>query len=289
MRVVQLALGAVLLASTAAVAQEAPTTTLAPDAAPAGYTLAWADEFTVDGPPNPANWIFERGFARNEELQWYQPDNARCAGGMLTIEARRERKPNPTYDAGSTDWRKQREVIEYTAASLTTSGLHAWQYGIFEMRARIDTRPGLWPAFWTLGVKGQWPHNGEIDIMEYYRQGLLANAAWGNKGPWQAVWDSTKTPLPDLGDPIAWASAFHLWRMDWTPEQIILSVDGRTLNTIDLTQTINRDDGTTNPFHQPHYLLLNLAVGGQNGGDPSQTSFPARYDIDYVRVYQRTP
>jgi beta-glucanase (GH16 family) len=252
-----------------------------------GYALVWADEFNRDGLPDPANWTHEAGFVRNQELQWYAPGNAKVAGGILLIEARRERVPNLEFTAGATDWRRRREAAEYTSASLMTRGLHSWQYGRFEMRGRIDTRPGLWPAFWTLGVTRPWPHNGEIDIMEYYRGTLLANAAWGGAERFQAVWDDSRTPIASFGK--AWADGFHVWRMDWDERAISLSVDGQVLNEIDLAKTINQDDTRANPFHQPHYLLLNLAVGGTQGGDPSSTEFPARFEVDYVRVYQRTP
>jgi beta-glucanase (GH16 family) len=247
--------------------------------------LVWADEFNVDGPLDPARWTYERGFVRNEELQWYQPENARCTTGTLVIEARRERKPNPRYRAGSARWQERREFIEYSSASATTRGLHAWQYGRFEMRARIDTRPGLWPAFWTLGVARPWPANGEIDIMEYYRGMLLANAAWGGERRGRAVWDDSRTSLTSFNDP-DWSAQFHVWRMDWDENRIGLYVDDRLLNTIDLAQTINGDAEAANPFHQPHYIILNLAIGGTQGGDPASTEFPARFEIDYVRVYQ---
>ena len=85
-----------------------------PAGPPPGYTLVWADEFETPGPPDPANWSFESGFVRNEELQWYQPENARVEGGRLVIEARRERRPNPRYEAGSTDWRRNREWARST-------------------------------------------------------------------------------------------------------------------------------------------------------------------------------
>ena len=127
--------------------------------APPGWKLVWADEFNRNGPPDPKSWTFETGFVRNEEAQWYQAANAHCEHGMLIIEAKRERKPNPNFEAGSKDWRRNREFAEYTSACLKTEGLHSWQYGRFEMRARIDTRAGLWPAFWTLGVEGEWPAN----------------------------------------------------------------------------------------------------------------------------------
>ncbi|MFC5410115.1 family 16 glycosylhydrolase [Larkinella bovis] len=252
----------------------------------ADWKLVWADEFNKPGPPDPNNWAFERGFVRNNERQWYQPDNARCENGLLIIEGRRERRPNPTYQPGSTSWRTQRDSIHYTAASLMTKGLHQWRFGRFEMRGRIDTRPGLWPAFWSLGVSGEWPSNGEIDIMEYYREMLLANAAWGTDKPYVAAWSTTKKNLSTFNDP-QWSAHFHVWRMDWDQDFIRLYVDDQLLNEVDLSKTVNGDGSGKNPFHQPHYLLLNLAIGGQNGGDPSATKFPARFEVDYVRVYQQ--
>jgi beta-glucanase (GH16 family) len=249
--------------------------------------LVWADEFDKDGQPDPCNWTYERGFVRNEEFQWYQPDNARCEKGLLVIEARRERKQNPNYDPNSGNWKKNREYSEYTSASVTTRGLHDWMYGRFEMRGRIDTRPGLWPAFWTLGVKGRWPSGGEIDIMEYYRGMLLANAAWAAEKPGTAEWDDVKIPITDFNDP-NWSMKFHIWRMDWDVNSIKLYVDERLLNTIDVQKTFNKDKQGKNPFHQPHYIILNLAVGGLQGGDPSNTKFPAKFEIDYVRVYKLT-
>ena len=252
----------------------------------ADYRLVWADEFETDGPPNPANWTYERGFVRNQELQWYQPDNAHVEGGRLVIEARRERVANPSFIEGATDWRRNRPSADYTSASVTTRGRHSFQYGRFEMRARIDTRPGLWPAFWTVGLTGPWPHNGEIDIMEFYRGLLLANVAWGGVERSRAIWAATRTPVADFGD--GWAAQFHVWRMDWDDRAIKLFVDDRLLNDVELSRTVNQDGSGTNPFRQPQVIILNLAVGS-TGGDPAETTFPARYEVDYVRVFQRDP
>jgi beta-glucanase (GH16 family) len=249
------------------------------------YSLVWADEFNKDGRPDPNNWIYENGFERNEELQWYQPDNAVCKDGLLVIEARRERKPNPNYDPDSNSWRRNRQFIEYTSSCVKTIGRHSWTFGRFEMRGRIDTRPGLWPAFWTLGSARGWPGCGEIDIMEYYRGMLLANACWAGERRWSAIWDDLKKPITDF-DP-DWSSRFHVWRMDWDKDNIKLYVDDELLNTIELSKTTNRTPDKANPFHEPHYILLNLAIGGTNGGDPSNTEFPSRFEIDYVRVYQK--
>ncbi|MBN1999716.1 glycoside hydrolase family 16 protein [candidate division KSB1 bacterium] len=253
---------------------------------PKGYQLVWSDEFNTDGPPNPSNWRFENGFVRNEELQWYQPDNAFCENGFLIIEGKRERKPNPNYRAGSGNWKENRPFAEYTSSSLLTRGLFQWQFGRFEMRAKIDTRAGLWPAFWTLGVSGEWPHCGEVDIMEFYQGKILANVAWGAEERWQAVWDGYRRPITEFGDP-DWSQKFHVWRMDWDEENIFLYVDDELLNATSLKQTVNRDAEKKNPFLQPHYIIVNLAIGGTAGGDPSHTAFPSRYEIDYVRVYQK--
>lgn len=252
------------------------------------YKLVWADEFNKPGRPDPANWRFEYGFVRNNELQWYQAENAWCENGNLIIEARKENRSNPVYRAQSTDWKTRRSKIEYTAASLNTRGLHCWKYGRFIMRAKIDAAPGLWPAFWTLGVKGEWPSNGEIDIMEFYQNKILANIAVGTGTPFKAKWFSKTKSLKDFND-THWANKFHTWRMDWDETAISLFVDDELLNKVDLKDLTNDDGSNVNPFKRPHYILLNLALGGDNGGDVSKTAFPRRFEIDYVRVYQDNP
>jgi beta-glucanase (GH16 family) len=251
---------------------------------PPGYKLVWSDEFDVDGRPSSANWKYEQGFVRNEEDQWYQPDNATVQGGVLIIEARREQKANPNYQAGSSDWKRNRQYAEYTSSSLITSGLHSWQFGRFEMRGRIDTRTGMWPAWWTLGVSGEWPSNGEIDIMEFYRGNVLANVACGTSTRYHAKWDSVSKPISSFNDS-QWSSKFHVWRMDWDDTKIDLYLDDMLMNTTNLADMLNPDG--TSPFRQADYMILNLAIGGTNGGDPTNTTFPARFEVDYVRVFQK--
>ena len=248
------------------------------------YQPLWADEFTADT-VNANNWSFENGFVRNEEHQWYQKENATCKNGFLIIEAKREKKPNPHYVAGSADWRKGREFIEYTAASMLTARKQSWQYGRFEMRARIDTAAGYWPAWWTLGVAGRWPSNGEIDIMEYYRGKILANYAVGTAKPYTAHWFSNTYPVAAFHP--AWKDSFHIWRMDWDEQGIGIYLDDVLLNYQRQTDLANRDGSGTFPFRQPHYMLLNLAIGGMNGGNPDRTAFPLIYEVDYVRVSQK--
>ena len=249
------------------------------------YQLVWADEFNRAGRPDTANWSYEKGFVRNEEDQWYAEDNAWCENGLLVIEARREARPNPNYEEGSRDWRKNRKQILYTSASLNTRQKHAWQYGRFVMRGKIDIRTGLWPAWWTLGVSGRWPANGEIDIMEYYRKKLLANIACLGENC-KPKWFSNTFPIDSLGG-TAWASTFHVWRMDWDKDAVSLFVDDQLLNTVSLPKLVNQDGTAVNPFQQPHYMLLNLALGGMNGGNIDNAVFPSRFEVDYVRVYQK--
>jgi beta-glucanase (GH16 family) len=250
-----------------------------------GYKLVWADEFNQPGIPDSTSWGFETGFKRNHELQWYQPQNAVCKNGLLVIEARREHIPNPKFVSGSKDWRENKAFIDYTSSSLNTRGHQAWQYGRFVMRAKIDVEPGMWPAFWTLGEKNPWPSNGEIDIMEYYENKLLANIAKGTSKPYTAKWFSKTLPLDSLGK--NWSKHFHIWRMDWDEHTISLFVDDKLLNRMPMDSLVNEDGTGTHPFKQPHYILLNLALGGDNGGDPSKTTFPRRFEVDYVRVYQK--
>lgn len=263
-----------------------PVSLLAEDhrsATAGGYKLVWSDEFDQDGPPNPENWTYEQGFVRNEELQWYQEQNAVCKAGMLVIEAKKEQVKNSHCEADSSDWLRNREFAEYTSACVLTRGKDQWKYGRFVMRGRIDARLGLWPAFWTLGSARGWPGCGEIDVMEYYTGDLLANVCWQgrNRAP---AWDATNHSLAKWNP--NWADEFHIWQLDWNSEAIKISVDGEVLNETDLEEAVNQDRGRSEPFQEPHYLMLNLAIGGTRGGDPSKTEFPARFEVDYVRVYQ---
>ena len=143
------------------------------------YDLVWSDGFEVQGIIDSRCWTYEEGFVRNQELQWYQAENAFCQQDKLIIEARKETTDNPHFQAGSNDWKLNRRRIEYTSACITTRNQLSWKYGIFEIRARIKTQNGLWPAICFLGQSGEWPSCGEIDLREYYQGNILANACWG--------------------------------------------------------------------------------------------------------------
>ncbi|PSL07155.1 family 16 glycosylhydrolase [Cecembia rubra] len=257
-------------------------------AVPEGYELVWHDEFDIDGKPDQKFWSYEVGLKRNHELQYYLSKNANIKNGVLVIEGKQEKVKNRAFDPTSNDWRKNQEFAQYSSASINTKGKMSFKYGILEVSAKIDTALGMWPAIWTLGISHNWPANGEIDMMEYYLVNgegtLLANAAWASSDK-RAAWDEAKIPIRKFieRDP-EWTEKFHVWKMDWTQDYIRLYLDDELLNEVNLTSTINPDG--FNPFQQPHYILLNLAIGS-NGGDPKSTLFPKKYEVDYVRVFQK--
>lgn len=247
------------------------------------YKLVWADEFEIDGPPDSTKWKSEHGFERNKELQWYQPQNAHCQDGLLVIEARREVVTNPEYTPGSGDWRKKREKAHYTSGSLITIQGNEWHFGRAEVRARFNALPGLWPAIWTTGI-GKWPHAGEIDIMEFYNGQILANFVWAGK--WgKDHWHTTKHPLNQFNAE-TWNDQFHLWVTEWDREKITIHLDGKLLATLPVNDAVNQHGPAIKPFLSPQNFRLNLAIGA-DGGDPSKTSFPQRYEIDYVRIFRK--
>jgi len=257
------------------------------------WQLVWSDEFNRDGRPDTATWNYEEGFVRNEEAQWYQPDNAWQQDGLLIIEARRENRPNPTYRPDSRHWGQRRKTINYTSACITTRGKREFTYGRLEVSARIPTASGAWPAIWTLGMQMEWPSCGEVDLMEYYPIGgkphILANVAWGKDRRYDAAWNSQTVPITHFtGHDPHWAQQFHTWRMDWDETSIRLYLDDELLNEVPLSTTRNGSAGQgRNPFlNLPQYILLNLALGGQHGGPINDMALPMRYEIDYVRIYQ---
>ncbi|MBR6169393.1 MAG: glycoside hydrolase family 16 protein [Bacteroidaceae bacterium] len=258
-----------------------------------GWKLVWNDEFDIDGRPDARKWDYERGFVRNYELQWYAPENAFVRDGNLVIEARQADFPCPAYREDVKNWRNSREKVEWTSAALITKGKYTFQYGRLEVRARIPVCKGAWPAIWLLGTQHSWPANGEIDVLEYYQHKgvptILANACWAGDTTDDAEWDSSYTPLTHFTerDP-AWASRFHVWRMDWDKDFIRLYLDDELLNEIDLKRTINgKSSGTgINPFHYQQYILLNLALDTRVK-ELNPADFPMKYEIDYVRVYQK--
>jgi beta-glucanase (GH16 family) len=244
---------------------------------PAGWKLAWSDEF--DGPSgssvDSANWNLVNkgdGFGNNE-LEYYtpRPENAALDGnGMLVITARKE-----SYQGKN-----------YTSARLESNGKFEHTYGRIEARIKIPRGQGIWPAFWMLGNdigSAGWPKCGEVDIMENI-----------GKEP-STVHGSLHGPGYSGGNPLgkaymlpsgqAFADAFHVFAVEWEENVIRFYVDA------DLYETRTPADvpsGSRWVYDHPFYLLLNVAVGGQWPGSPDGTTvFPQTMTVDYVRVYER--
>jgi beta-glucanase (GH16 family) len=252
----------------------APTARAEPFAPPAGYKLVWADEFEVDGLPDPAKWGHDTHRNKsgwyNHEQQYYagpRAENAVVLGGRLRITARKE-------DLGAqADWGGQ----PYSSSRLLTRGKADWTYGFFEVRAKLPCGRGTWPAIWTLGSKGAWPDDGEFDIMEQVgsdptRISSAVHMLAGHGG--QGIGGAVR--LPDA------CTAFHDYQMHWTPDGVSFGVDGFAH-----LRYPKLDAGPRAwPFDAPQYLLLNVAIGGDLGGAVDEGIFPVTMEVDYVRVWQ---
>jgi beta-glucanase (GH16 family) len=235
------------------------------------WTLIWADEFDYDGLPDRARWDYETGYVRNDELQYYtyaREKNARVRGGMLVIEAHKE-----SYKG-----------YNYTSASLVTQDRASWRYGRVEVRAKLPTGNGTWPAIWMLGVnipRVGWPDCGEIDIME--NVGFDPDLIHGNihTQAYNHVKRTNKGASVTVAQPY---EVFHVYAIEWFEDRIDFFIDEAKYFTF-------RNEGTgweTWPYDQEFYLILNLAIGGSWGGmrGVDDGILPQQYYIDYVRVYK---
>jgi len=251
--------------------------------------LVWSDEFDYTGLPDKDKWAQEEGFIRNRELQYYtrgRKENARVENGMLIIEARKEPFANPAYrpDAAKKTWKNSRPRAEYTSASLTTRAKASWRYGRIEVRAKLPTGRGMWPAIWMLGVNiGEvgWPACGEIDIME--NVGFDPDVIHANvhTRKYNHVLKTNKGAKITVPKP---SESFHVYAVEWTAEKIDFFVDDQKYFTF------KKEPGGVDvwPFDGEHYLILNVAVGGAWGGlkGMDDSKLPQRFYIDYVRVYR---
>ncbi len=253
----------------------------------ADWKLVWADEFNSAGAPDPSKWTYEEGFVRNHESQYYtraRSENARVEGGVLVIEARKERFANPSFQPGASG-RRRSEFAEYTSASVTTEGKAAWRYGRIEVRAKLPAGRGMWPAIWMLGTNHRqagWPRCGEIDIME--NVGFTPGLIYANihTQSYNHVQKTGKGAKIEIAEPHA---GFHVYAIEWTEGRMDFFVDKAKYFTFENEKT----GEAAWPFSQPFYLILNIAVGGAWGGQKGIDDgiFPQRFEIDYVRVYER--
>lgn len=249
---------------------------------PKDWQLVWSDEFDYTGLPDANKWDYEEGFVRNEEQQYYtraRPQNAYVDNGVLTITGKQERYRNAAYMPSSDDWRKRNEYATYTSACLTTKGKASWTYGKIEVRARLPKGRGTWPAIWTLGDsiwEVGWPRCGEIDIMEHVGfepDKIHTNVHYQRASDGEYATNMRSAVVEGISD------QFHVYAIEWDKERIKFFVDGTEVNAFDVALG-------SYIFHRPHYLLLNLALGGSWGGEIDDKLFPKTYEIDYVRIYQ---
>jgi beta-glucanase (GH16 family) len=232
------------------------------------WNLVWSDEFNGSS-LNASNWICETGTGSggwgNNELQYYtnRSDNVRVQDGSLIIEAKKE-----SYSG-----------MNYTSARIKTQGLRQFTYGKVEARIKLPKGQGIWPAFWMLGSnisQVSWPKCGEIDIMEHVNNEANTHGTihWFAD---QYAYYGGKSSSIDV-------TQYHLYSIEWNANSIKWFVDGNQYWEANIKNSING----TEEFHKPYFLLLNLAVGGNWPGSPdSTTQFPAKMNVDYVRVYQQ--
>ncbi len=239
-----------------------------------GKHLVWKDDFKANGLPDPSKWGYEVGFVRNHEAQYYTKErasNARVVDGELIIEARKE-----DYQGGN-----------YTAAALEST--KAWDHGYFEFKAKIPTGRGTWPAIWFLGdgirKSGAsfvgWPQCGEIDLMEnvgFDPEKVHFNIHTQSNNTADGSVASTHIDVPRVWDD------WHVYGMDYKAHSLDLYFDGKKV----LTYLDNGKGSAGWPFDKPQFILLNLAIGGDWGGQRGidDSIFPSKFEIQYVRVYQ---
>ncbi|MFF3204105.1 discoidin domain-containing protein [Streptomyces sp. NPDC002962] len=250
--------------------------------------LVWSDEFdgAAGGKPDPSKWRADPGTGPNNELEYYTDhrNTALDGSGHLVMEARKE------VTAGSScprDPLSGSTTCQYTSARMNTGATFQFTYGRVEARIKVPKGNGLWPAFWMMGadfLTGRpWPYNGEVDIMEVLGKDVKTSystvhaPAYNGGGGIGAPYT-----LPGNAD---FSDDFHTWAADWNSKGITYSLDGRTVFSLDKDQV----EQTRGPwiFDHPHYMILNLAVGGDWPGPPDAgTSFPSKMLVDYVRIFR---
>jgi len=243
-----------------------------PTPGPGAWTLVFADEFDAPGSPDPGRWTYDLGYVANNEAQYYtsRTENVRVEDGALVIEARRE--PWAGY--------------EYTSGRVKTQGIVEFLYGRAEVRAKLPTGRGTWPAIWMLGANIDqvgWPACGEIDVMENVGFDPRTVVASVHTAAYNHAQGTQRSATTRLASPAPWED-FHVYAMEWYPDRIDVFVDGRKYFTF-------RNEGTgspTWPFDRSHFLILNLAIGGTWGGQQGidDSPFPHRMLVDYVRVFE---
>lgn len=251
--------------------------------AQAQWELYWQDEFE-GSQLNLSNWepMIGNGQAYglagwgNNELQYYtnSANNINVSDGTLKITARRQ-------NFGGQD---------YTSARLRTVNRVDFKWGRIEGRMKLPSTRGIWPAFWMLPTNspyGGWASSGEIDIMESVN---FADRIYGtiHHG---SPWPNNAQGGSSFSDGTDFSQDFHVYTVEWDPNQIRWYIDGQLFSTRSSSQWFSSaaQSNPRAPFDTDFHLLLNVAVGGNFPGNPDGSSqFPQTLEVDYVRVYQRT-
>lgn len=240
--------------------------------------LVWSDEFDKPGAPDPTKWDYDLGDGcpnvcgwGNNELEYYTKDakNVRVENGNLIIEARKETMNGKPY----------------TSARIVSRKKGDWTYGRFEIKAKLPRGNGTWPAIWMLSTDwkyGGWPASGEIDIMEHVGydpgviHGTIHTEAYNHV---KGTQKEGKITSPDAQD------KFHVYVVDWTENKMDFYVDDKRYHSVSRDP---KDDYKGWPFDQRFHVIMNIAVGGNWGGQKGvdENIWPQRMEVDYVRVYQ---
>jgi beta-glucanase (GH16 family) len=229
------------------------------------YTLIWADEFNGTS-LDQTKWNISTGNPNvNNEKEYYSGSNLAVTGGNLVITAKQQSMGGQPYTSGKID----------------TYGKFSTTYGRIEARIKLPLVQGSWPAFWTLGnsvnTGAGWPAGGEIDIMEHVNtDNVIHGTMHWDGGSGHVSYGLTTTTTP--GD-------YHIYAVEWDAQSIRWYVD----NTLYVTGNIANNINNTGAFHDPFYMILNLAVGGDfPGQNIDNGSLPMQMLVDYVHVYSMT-
>ena len=248
------------------------------------WELLWSDEFNDEELDltkwNKLNW--KPGWVNNE-LQAYtdRDTNIFLENGHLVLQGNIE----PGYSG--TDYVGNNYVSDYTSGRVNTDDKFSTTYGRFDIKAKLPAGKGSWPAIWMLGESISsigWPQCGEIDIMEHvgYDLGLVHGSI--HTQDYNHMYGTQKSGSKYVDDV---TDAFHVYSLEWSPFYLRYLIDNEPFFFV--YNDSNGDFGKW-PFNDPHYLILNLAIGGDWGGvqGVSASAFPMKMYIDYVRVYKKS-
>jgi beta-glucanase (GH16 family) len=248
-------------------------------------TLVWEEKFNTDK-INANTWTYDLGDGCDNDL---------CGWGNSELEIYTKRKENARIEKGHLVIEAHKETLHgkhFTSARLKTEGRMQFKYGTVEARIKIpNVNHGLWPAFWTLGAMGHWPSRGEIDMVEIGSKEALKDSVGNHRVSSAAHWSkadgSHQYNVFYRTSPVDLSKDFHLYKMVWTSQFIKMYLDNVEYYSLDIS---GGTAANLSEFHNPHFLLLNLAVGGAYTGIFNASGinavFPSKMYVDYIKLYQ---